>query len=266
MEIQEENFGNLSQDSLDDIKDLFKVLFVEEMNKNLKSMNDKSDEIKTQIKQISKQETDNFNMLDDKLNGLEARISCLGESDDWDETTLVSFLNSFAVQIATVKEDIINKLKTIDDVSENYSQINYELRQIHETIAILGILQEDIKIIEKQYETGGIIDDLFSICNNIENEIQNGNLCTSLIREAISGLNQKHERIEKDIIEFNLQVASYESKVNGYVNEVNDFKDNLEHAILNLGDYTKKKFLYLNMGIGFSVILNIVMILIILFK
>lgn len=281
MNEQGKSSNDLSKDSLTDIKALFMELFVNEINEKFDDMNGKFDATKTQIENISQKENEHYEVLDDELDQVKQKIAFLGEPDDWGKDKLPPFLNRLAQQIGGVKDEIIGKptpmendseplptlIKIKEAIDNNQSKLDKlsedlstEFSQLHKESTVL---KKEVTTVKEQYETGGLIYDLSLTCNNLENEVHNSNLYLASVSESIVGLNQKYEKTEKDLYEYNLMVTNYESKVTGYFN---DLKNNLEQAIVNLGDYTKKKFLYLYMGIGFSITINIIMFLIMLLK
>lgn len=278
--------SNISNESKSEIKELFDELFVGDINSNLTQMSSKSEEAKSQIEDVVKQVKKNQIILEDWLGKIEEYVSLLGSKDDWNEITLDGFLNMLAQQIAQAKDEIINNVSYLNDITaiaskvisieqkieqiqkdtEDISQKDYssefkqlydELKQIDGIIGKLSILETGIDAIKDKFASNGVISD---IKNSLEG------LCTSYadgqtetikkyaeISVLLSDLEQKVVVLETGVSENGLKVDQCNTEVKKYFEE---YSQNLSIYQNN----SKKQINMLAIGIGVSVFLNIILL------
>jgi len=278
--------SNISNESKSEIKELFDELFVGDINSNLTQMSSKSEEAKSQIEDVVKQVKKNQIILEDWLGKIEEYVSLLGAKDDWNEITLDGFLNMLAQQIAQAKDEIINNVSYLNDITaiaskvisieqkieqiqkdtEDISQKDYssefkqlydELKQIDGIIGKLSILETGIDAIKDKFASNGVISDIKNSLEGLRSSYADGQTETinkfAEISVLLSDLEQKVVVLETGVSENGLKVDQCNTEIKEYFEEYSQ----------NLSMYqniSKKQINMLAIGIGVSILLNIILL------
>jgi methyl-accepting chemotaxis protein len=249
--------SEITQESKSEIQELFYELFVGEMDSKLAEISSRSTELSEEVENYVRKCNNAALEINDALETIKDTVACLGEKDDWGDDNFISSLNMILREITKSKKSLDNNLDQIksdcNDISksierqgnaleERYGKICDKIENIHDNTETI---YDNIEAITPSFGENGILNVIVNNQNNNQKELR--------IQEVdiTKGL--------EEIKEKNGSVLDIENSIKETVCEENTKLDLVNKECKKISE---RYFWILGVGIGISLVLNIVITII----
>lgn len=249
-----------------EIQELFDDLFVDQINQKFDNFscqtNEGVDEIKKDIKEQKKQ----YVVIRDEIQKVNEILQCVGTEYDWEGGNLVDFLNEIAKLCGECKNEVKKHTNffgnKVEDISlfESLENIEVQLVKIYRHIEDVVNRTEKSDRILKEFKN---IDIIVNSLQSIEDELK-----------ILGSVFDKHKEYVAEIDE---KIDSLSVSIGLLTSKMSDCVEMRETEIVSLGDsflekvdrnmlQSKKGFACVFAGMGFLLLSNIVMFILLLIK